>query len=203
MKKSSRIGLKVQQALVLFINKGGQLMKKVKKYNKKPHIAVFLHDLAFGGVERVAVNLIKGFVAQGLEVDVVLLWAEGIFLHQLPHEVQIVNLDAPRSLYPYNLSKLIDFLKDKQSSFLSLDCLLKINVVIWKLLHYLRKKSINRFFWLNHCALKLADYLRKRQPSAMLALSTEPNLIATRARHLICAPLRFRTCHFFALCCME
>lgn len=57
-------------------------------------IALFHPSLEVGGAERVLVNLARGFVERGIEVDVVLARAEGPYLSQLPHNVGVVNLGA-------------------------------------------------------------------------------------------------------------
>jgi len=61
-------------------------------------IALFMRDLAPGGVGRVIVNLAKGFVERGYEVDVVLARARGPYLDQLEPQVRVVDLGVDRTL---------------------------------------------------------------------------------------------------------
>lgn len=61
-------------------------------------LAIFHPTLTGGGAERVIVNLIRGFVEQGLNVDLVLVRAEGPFLSLIPPEVRVVNLGYKRLL---------------------------------------------------------------------------------------------------------
>jgi glycosyltransferase involved in cell wall biosynthesis len=61
-------------------------------------IAIFLPSLRGGGAESNMVSLARGFVQQGLAVDLVLAKAEGPYLSQLPPEVQMVDLGASRVL---------------------------------------------------------------------------------------------------------
>lgn len=71
--------------------------------NKNRKIALFLPSLDIGGVERVTLNLAKGFVECGLSVDLVLVEARGAYLQRIPQGIHIVNLKAKRvlkSLYP-------------------------------------------------------------------------------------------------------
>lgn len=52
--------------------------------------------MASGGAERLTVDLMRGMVARGHRVDLVLLQAGGEFMALVPPEVRIVNLAAPR-----------------------------------------------------------------------------------------------------------
>jgi glycosyltransferase involved in cell wall biosynthesis len=61
-------------------------------------IALFMRDLAGGGVGRVIVNLAKGFVERGHEVDVVLARARGPYLGQLEPQIRVVDLGVDRTL---------------------------------------------------------------------------------------------------------
>ena len=70
---------------------------------KRPRIALFLPSLGIGGVERVMLNLAAGFVKRGASVDLVLVKAQGEYLHRLPTNVRVVDLHASRvltSLFP-------------------------------------------------------------------------------------------------------
>ena len=55
-------------------------------------IAVFISFSGTGGVERMVTNLIRGFVAHGHPVDLVLVRAEGPHLESLPADVNVVPL---------------------------------------------------------------------------------------------------------------
>jgi len=55
-------------------------------------IAVFVSFSGTGGVERMVINLIRGFVNLGRSVDLVLVKAEGPHLDRLPPEVKVVRL---------------------------------------------------------------------------------------------------------------
>jgi glycosyltransferase involved in cell wall biosynthesis len=55
-------------------------------------LSVFLHTLYGGGAERAMFNLICGFSAEGIQVDLLLLRVEGTYLSQLPPDVRVVNL---------------------------------------------------------------------------------------------------------------
>lgn len=57
----------------------------------RPRIAVLLHDLRGGGAERVVLNLVKGMVAAGKDVDLVLIKAEGTYLKDIPPGVRVIN----------------------------------------------------------------------------------------------------------------
>lgn len=61
-------------------------------------IALFMPDLSGGGAERMMVNLARGFVDRGAEVDMVLIRREGAYLSLVPASVRIVNLGAGRTI---------------------------------------------------------------------------------------------------------
>lgn len=77
----------------------------MQKYKK---IAIFIPSLAGGGAERAMVNLASGLVAQGQQVEFVLVRAEGQFLADVPAEVRIIDLRARRSIFA--LPALIHYL---------------------------------------------------------------------------------------------
>lgn len=80
--------------------------------NNPPHIAIFLRCLIGGGVERVMVNLCRSFAERGLKVDLVLTRKDGVYLSEVPPEVQIVDLQAPWLLS--SLPKLVNYLRQEQ-----------------------------------------------------------------------------------------
>lgn len=61
-------------------------------------LALFLPGLYEGGAERIILNLAKGITARGYAVDLVLARAEGPYMEQIPENVRLVNLQAPRVL---------------------------------------------------------------------------------------------------------
>lgn len=56
-------------------------------------LAVLLHDLRGGGAERVSLNLVRGMVDAGREVDLVLVRAQGKYLDLIPAGARVVDLD--------------------------------------------------------------------------------------------------------------
>ena len=61
-----------------------------------PHVAFLLPDITGGGAERLTIDLLAGFVARGVRVDLVLQRRVGEFLAMVPPEVRIVDLEASR-----------------------------------------------------------------------------------------------------------
>jgi len=62
-------------------------------------LAFFIPHLHGGGAERVTVSLIKGLVARGFPVDLVLVnRGEGAYQKEIPQECRIVDLRARRAL---------------------------------------------------------------------------------------------------------
>lgn len=81
-------------------------------------IALFLPSLEGGGAERVMVNLAEGFIAEGRQVDLVLVKAEGAYLDKVPEQVRIIDLKCTRVVT--SLFRLAGYLrKEKPASLLS------------------------------------------------------------------------------------
>lgn len=59
-------------------------------------IAFFLPNLSGGGAERVVVNLLKGISDRGILLDLILASAEGPYLHEVPKQVRVINLEVGR-----------------------------------------------------------------------------------------------------------
>jgi glycosyltransferase involved in cell wall biosynthesis len=92
-------------------------------------IALFTRDLAAGGVGRVILNLVRGFIDRGRSVDLVLVRAEGPYLAQLPAGVRLVELGARRTLT--SLPRLVRYLRQARPRSL-LSCTDGANVVaLW------------------------------------------------------------------------
>ncbi|RMF24213.1 MAG: glycosyltransferase [Cyanobacteria bacterium J083] len=77
-----------------------------------PHIAIYLRTIFDCGVDRVMINLARGFVQRGLKVDLVLNSVGGCLLSQFPAQVRIIDLKAPRLLT--SLPDVIGYLKKEK-----------------------------------------------------------------------------------------
>jgi glycosyltransferase involved in cell wall biosynthesis len=75
-------------------------------------IAFILPNLGGGGAERVALTLMRAFVAREFAVDLVLVQATGELLEQLPPEVQVIDLGARR--YARALLPLVRYLRRRK-----------------------------------------------------------------------------------------
>lgn len=62
------------------------------KSTRSSRIAVLLHDLRGGGAERVTLKLVKGMLAAGREVDLVLVSAKGEYLRLIPEGARVIDL---------------------------------------------------------------------------------------------------------------
>jgi len=83
--------------------------------NKK--IALFVPTLRGGGAERIMINLARGFIQLGIDVDLVVR-AEGIFISDVPDSVRLINLHTERMLT--TLPRLIQYLRrEKPDAMLS------------------------------------------------------------------------------------
>jgi glycosyltransferase involved in cell wall biosynthesis len=65
----------------------------------RDRIAVFLPSLRGGGAERVTLNLIEGFLREGIRVDLLLAQKEGAYLEKVPLGLTLIDLHAPRVRY--------------------------------------------------------------------------------------------------------
>lgn len=96
----------------------------------RPKIALFIRWLRGGGAERVIANIAIGLAKRGVDVDLVLVTADGLYLKDLPPEVNIVDLGVqsfdhgksfrlPTSFQATgSLLKLVDYLKTNQPQLL-------------------------------------------------------------------------------------
>jgi glycosyltransferase involved in cell wall biosynthesis len=75
-------------------------------------LALFLPDLPLGGVERVFANLAGGFVAAGLDVDLVVGDASGLGREMFPPATNIVDLAVPRTMRA--MTPLVRYLRDSR-----------------------------------------------------------------------------------------
>lgn len=74
-------------------------MRESSNSESQPRIAVYLHTLFNGGIERVMINLIRGFLDKGISVDLVvdfLIYSP--FVDQIPAGTNVVNLGALKSM---------------------------------------------------------------------------------------------------------
>lgn len=77
-----------------------------------PRIALFLRTLGGGGAERAHINLARGLIDVGIEVDLVLSAGQGLELWEIPPEVRVIDLKAPR--VSASLPSLIRYLRQEQ-----------------------------------------------------------------------------------------
>lgn len=79
-------------------------------------IAFFVSELHGGGAQRVVLNLAKEFAERGIEVDLILARAEGVYLSQIPSNVRLVDLKAPRLIASF--PALVKYLKIQKPKIL-------------------------------------------------------------------------------------
>jgi glycosyltransferase involved in cell wall biosynthesis len=79
-------------------------------------IALYMTYLEAGGAERVMLNLALGFVSRGYAVDLLVTQARGEFKNQVPVGVNLIDLDAPRTLSA--IPKLVSYLRSVRPAFL-------------------------------------------------------------------------------------
>jgi len=124
-------------------------------------IALFLPSLRGGGAERVMVNLARGFVERGLQLDLVLAKAEGPYLSQVPSEVRVVDLGARRVLY--SLPRLMRYLRLEQPQAM-LSALNHANIVaIWaKILSKVKTRLVVSEHTILSWSTKNAPFMRAK-----------------------------------------
>lgn len=80
------------------------------------HIAFFLPELQFGGVERVVLNVSSGLASRVSKVDLVLAKADGPYIEQVDQHVKLVDLDSTRVMT--SLGRLVQYLKRERPEIL-------------------------------------------------------------------------------------
>jgi glycosyltransferase involved in cell wall biosynthesis len=63
--------------------------------NKPKPIAFLVPSLEWGGLQRIALNLLKGLAKQGIPLDLVLADAKGPLLNDIPAGVRVIDLKTP------------------------------------------------------------------------------------------------------------
>ncbi len=79
-------------------------------------VAIYLHDLAGGGVERQSLIIAEEFRRQGADVTLVLHRLRGQLLDQVPAGLRIVNLNSSRTLF--DIPRLARFLRSEKPDIL-------------------------------------------------------------------------------------
>lgn len=67
--------------------------------NSSSRLAIFLHGLYGGGVERVMLNLARGISERNYPVDLILVRATGPYSNQIPDAIRVIDLKAHRALF--------------------------------------------------------------------------------------------------------
>ena len=73
-------------------------------------VAIYIHDLSPGGVERQSLVLAKEFQARGIDTAIVVHRLRGELIPLLPPEITVTSLDSQRTLG--DVPRLRRFLKD-------------------------------------------------------------------------------------------
>jgi glycosyltransferase involved in cell wall biosynthesis len=85
-------------------------------YSPAPRIAFLLQTLEVGGAERVIIRLAGGFADLGYQVDLVLVWAKGALLPEVPSNVRMIDLDSS-SIYA-SFPALVGYLRREKPTAL-------------------------------------------------------------------------------------
>ena len=83
---------------------------------KQPHIAIYLRSLFDSGVGRIVVNLIQPCIDRNVKVDLVVHYANGPYIEQLPPQVRIIEFKTDRLLT--GIPKLRQYLRQEKPTTL-------------------------------------------------------------------------------------
>ena len=92
-------------------------------------VALFHPSLIHGGIQRVFVNLARGFLEHGLAVDMVQAAPEGNFRDQVPAGVRLVDLNAGRALT--SLVPLVRYLRRERPDVIISGAIQTNVVAVW------------------------------------------------------------------------
>ena len=127
-------------------------------------IAVLLPSLEGGGAERSMLNLVKGFIAEGRTVDLLLCQAKGAFIGEVPAGATMISLQATNGL----LARLVVSMGNLRDFFALL-----LPVVLAKK----NAPEIARIPSLEH-------YLENHRPQVVLSALTYANLATIWAKQM-------------------
>lgn len=79
-------------------------------------VAIYMHDLAGGGVERQSLIIAEEFRRSGINVTLVLHRLRGQLLNEMPSDLRVVDLNSTRTLG--DVPRLVQFLRRERPDFL-------------------------------------------------------------------------------------
>lgn len=134
-------------------------------------IAIFIPNANYGGAQKVIINLIEEFSKQDIFIDLLFGKAEGIYLNQIPKNVNIVDLDSSRLIK--TLPKLVNYLKkQKPDVLMSTPAVANVVATIAKQLSGVSTKLILREAI--HYSTEKANVSFSKQPTFWIALRLVP-----------------------------
>lgn len=134
-------------------------------------IVIFIPNANYGGAQKVIINLIQEFSKQNICIDLLLGKAEGIYLSQIPKNINIVNLDSSRLIK--TLPKLVNYLKkQKPDVLMSTPAVANVVAAIAKKLSGVSTKLILREAI--HYSTEKANVSFRKQPTFWIALRLVP-----------------------------
>jgi len=134
----------------------------------KSRLALYIHTLGGGGIQRSFANMVQGLVRRGYnDLWLIANRAQGPMRAYLPPKVHIVDLCEPD--VPFRFARLMRYLSQQHANSPWLNGAIKAHYIALKGIAYLRKRHL-QFLLLSHLmSLKLADQLRQIRPDALLS----------------------------------
>ncbi len=126
------------------------------------HLSFFLRGLMAGGVERVMLNLAAAMAARGHRIDLVVGRLHGPFVDQIPPTVRVIDLKT-------------------RSAYQALPIVARLGDEAWPAARMLLTPHAHSILG---AVPKLAQYLARERPDALLAGIEWPNIAAVLARRL-------------------
>ena len=134
-------------------------------------LSIYIPNANYGGAQKVIINLIQEFSKENISIDLLLGKAEGIYLDQIPKNINIVNLDSSRLIK--TLPKLVNYLKkQKPDVLMSTPAVANVVAAMAKKLSGISTKLILREAI--HYSTEKDNVSFRKQPTFWIALRLVP-----------------------------
>lgn len=80
----------------------------------KKKVLFIVSDLESGGFQKSLISLLQCFDYKTYKVDLLILSPQGIFMKQIPHDVNLLTLDFPKSFFSSFPQGVVELIKEKE-----------------------------------------------------------------------------------------